>query len=1320
MLRSRRRATVRVAPSQEIASVGLGRTAPWPIGEVEKPPRASLTYRDARCRAHQRSRGPHPVFSMPHQIDSRAGVLRASRASAPCRRSRRDGSRRHGSRCHGIRCDDRQDRSSARVGCTTSARRSLGAVLAFAACTVAQQPPTRLPCDGVEYRIEHWGTEVGLPQNSVTCLAETRDTHLWVGTFGGLARFDGEALHEIVLPDACGLGSIRFLSLHEDPATGDLWIGTLGGGVVRRSGETAAVFGRAHGLPGDSVYAIASDSDDLVWVATEAGVAWFGDGRFHALPELAGVRSLDLARCADGRVVLASIGGAFRLQVGSVERLLDAAVSTVTEDSLGRLWCARQRDVRMCEAGAWRRLEVVGADELRIDTVRADRAGGVWFGTNCGAVRLDAGRVVATLDMSGLRPAGDPDAAVQAILEDRDGSVWIGWSMHGLQRARTAHTHGFRIRARPELSEAYVIASDGCGGLWLGGRGLAQVRDGQMSTVETPGIVCDDVRALLPVDDGLWFADSTGVYHRSGGGIEVFGEEHGLPPVPKRALLRTRADELWVGTDHGLFARRGERFVEVAGGAVERSPVLAMAHGGDDSTWVGGPSGVWLLDRTGQVVEAYRANESLPPCEIRALVPAADDGVWVVTYGCGLLRLSHGSVDRVGSAQGLLDDALCTALRDGDDLFLSSNLGLFRCNLVELDTVARGGGSRVACQRLVGSPRVADEGAGGNQPSACRDRDGTLWFLTIDGVAGVRPSELRSESTALPYCGIRGVVVGDDVVEPNADLVLSPGARDITVRLGGTGFDPAVQPRFQWRLLEADATWQTLATGREVHLQSLPPGEHSFEARSADWRGVWSRPAFLRVVVPQILTERTWFRVTAISAFAALCAGLMLFGVRRGARRSRRLALEVESRTGQLTAEIERHRATTGKLRAVRDELEQRVRQRTDELVESLQRQRQDEVERAQLESRMQHLQRVVGVGALAGGIAHDFNDLLTVVLGSATLLRGDLGDDHAAAGLLDEILEAGRRGSALAHQLLTLSARQVVAKTLLDLNDVVPRFASTLRRVLGDGIRLDIELATQPARVLAAVVQIEQVLRNLADNARDAMPAGGRLHVAVQVVEEQGGRSCVRVAVADDGVGMPPEVRARALEPFFTTKPEARTGGLGLSAVAGIVRQLGGNLSIDSAVGVGTTVAIVVPASDPVVDADRSRSAPRVGGGPILLVEDDPAVRHVVQLLLEELGHEVEAVPSGEAALAALEGRADRYGLVLSDLMMPGLHGIELACALRAAAPTVSLVFMSGCWELLETHQELLGPVLSKPPTIDALRAAIDRSLLGGRAAGA
>jgi two-component system, cell cycle sensor histidine kinase and response regulator CckA len=353
-----------------------------------------------------------------------------------------------------------------------------------------------------------------------------------------------------------------------------------------------------------------------------------------------------------------------------------------------------------------------------------------------------------------------------------------------------------------------------------------------------------------------------------------------------------------------------------------------------------------------------------------------------------------------------------------------------------------------------------------------------------------------------------------------------------------------------------------------------------------------------------------------------------------------------------------------------------------------------DITRRRQLEAQLLQAQKMEAVGQLAGGVAHDFNNLLTVVIGYARLLldRGTMPADSTTP--LTQIFNAGTRAANLTRQLLVFSSNQPVNRVALDLNEVVREISVMLRRVIGEHIKLDVALHADECPVEADGGMIEQVLMNLAVNARDAMQGGGTLTIKTShlTLDESAARGrpgarageFVCVAVSDSGCGIAPEILQKVFEPFFTTKKEGHGTGLGLSMVFGIVKQHQGWIELESTVGAGTCFRIVLPAvpRTDIVPARKTVKPAAVTGGAetMLLVEDDPSVREFAVAVLSGQGYRVLQACSGVDALEVWKWHAPRISLVFSDLVLPdGMGGAELAAKLRKEKPTLRVVLTSG-----------------------------------------
>jgi len=374
-----------------------------------------------------------------------------------------------------------------------------------------------------------------------------------------------------------------------------------------------------------------------------------------------------------------------------------------------------------------------------------------------------------------------------------------------------------------------------------------------------------------------------------------------------------------------------------------------------------------------------------------------------------------------------------------------------------------------------------------------------------------------------------------------------------------------------------------------------------------------------------------------------------------------------------------------------------------------------------ELEEQLRQSQKMEAIGSLAGGIAHDFNNLLTAIAGYGGLALAAANDDQSGLRSdIQEMLTAAERARQLTRQLLAFSRKQVLQPRVLDLNAVIRGTKSILGRVIGEDIELVLELETTLGQINADPGQIEQVLMNLCINARDAMNGGGRL-----VVETLNVGSVVALRVADDGHGMTEDVQSRIFEPFFTTKEEGKGTGLGLSTVYGIVQQSGGSISCDSTPGEGTTFSVHLPRFDAQPDGERRvEQACRdsaAGCETVLLAEDERLVRQLVAETLERLGYSVLAAANGADALAQLDAHDGSIDLLLTDVVMPGMNGRELAELVRERRPETRVLFMTGYAEDAVSSHGVLQPgteLLEKPFTTAALGAKV-RAVLDAVTAG-
>jgi PAS domain S-box-containing protein len=376
--------------------------------------------------------------------------------------------------------------------------------------------------------------------------------------------------------------------------------------------------------------------------------------------------------------------------------------------------------------------------------------------------------------------------------------------------------------------------------------------------------------------------------------------------------------------------------------------------------------------------------------------------------------------------------------------------------------------------------------------------------------------------------------------------------------------------------------------------------------------------------------------------------------------------------------------------------------------------------DRKRLEAQLLQSQKMEAVGRLAGGVAHDFNNMLTVIAGYNRMILDDLSPLDPLRGCAEEVLKAADRAAALTRQLLAFSRRQIMQPCVMGVNETVERTENMLRRLIGEDVELVLALAADAGNIRADPNHIEQAIVNLALNARDAMPNGGRITVETANVhlDETYTRThlgmqpgdFVMIAVSDNGKGMDAETRRRIFEPFFTTKAAGKGTGLGLATVYGSVKQLGGDIWVYSEPGRGTTFKlyfprVAEPTAVPATDSPDAAEVPRTET--IIVVEDEQAVRDLTVKMLRKLGHTVLPAANGAEAIAAAKSYSGRIGLLVTDVVMPNMSGHQVAEQLLELRPDLKVLYLSGYTDNTVVHHGVLEDgvaFLPKPFSREAL----------------
>ncbi len=779
---------------------------------------------------------------------------------------------------------------------------SLAATLALLASPARALDPTRPPHEFARtvFREE-------LPQASVLALLQSAEGYLWLGTYEGLARFDGVAFQVWDRQTFPAMRTNVALCLAED-ASGAIWFGTSRGGVGRLKDGAVEVLGRESGLPSDDVTSLFRDRSGAVWIGTDRGVARWSDGRLDAF--------------------------------GAEDGFVRGAVLAFAESADGTIW-AGGPGLRVYREGRWRDSEVPGGVDLPITALAADADGTLWIGSISGVTRMSRAGTRTFRIGDGL--AG---GWVRCLLRDRHGTTWAGTEGRGLFRLRGEKVEAFSPVVEEKATDFVLsLLEDREGSLWLGTRGgLIRMREGAFASLgpeqgllgelartvfqDSSGRVwigtdggglhlveggrCTPMNARLRIgsrrvrtigeDPGgaLWVGTSgEGVFRVRNGRTERIGRSEGLADEDVRMVARTRDGTMWVGTRTGLAAFRKGRARPSDDLTARAGGTNALLEASDGSLWIGTAGRGLLVSRNGAIT-SITAAAGLAGDTVFSLYEDAEGTVWVGTAD-GLSRVRGGDVTTFRAAEALARDQVFSILEDEVGcLWMSNNRGVYRYPsgaLAKADASALGPFGRLSFGVADGMPSRQCNGT--TQPAALRALDGRLWYPTANGVAIADPKRLRP-STPPPPVVVQKTVVDGAAVPFSKAVVLRPGARRLEIDFAAPYLSAAGRLSYWHRLVGFDDEW-SVTRRRSADYTAIPPGRYEFQVKAVGDAGLESpRATSVEVRVLPRLTQTVPFRVAAALAALLLVYALHRLRVRRMATQERLLNRLVTEKTEEL------------------------------------------------------------------------------------------------------------------------------------------------------------------------------------------------------------------------------------------------------------------------------------------------------------------------------------------------------------------------------------------------------------------------------------
>ena len=995
-----------------------------------------------------------------------------------------------------------------------------------------------------QYQHDRWTTADGLPNHAIDWIARTPDGYLWLGTEGGLLRFDGVRFTAFDRNNTPALQGISYptIPLHVD-RHGVLWIATSTGLVRYKEGQ----FTRSADSPHPNTATIqrmVEDRAGRLWVAEQdidGPIYEIRDGRLVApdsqsgLPTRVSALATDsagdvwvatieraLLRIHDGRVVPVLPKNAMPPGVANLYVSRDGVVWVGTQRGFGRL---TQKRFEFHQLGAG----LVGY----VSAFAEDAAGDVWIGTvGMGVLRWHAGHLERFDRRDGLSRD-----QVTSLLVDREGSIWVG-TRGGLDRLRRGAVATFTPRnGGPPFADPGALLWER-GRFIVGGATTGLIAGRPSAWQPLPGAEAAARRKIWTVAQGkrgIWVGgDDTLTLYRPGTAPRTYTARDGLAGKWVLAVAEDSLDRVWVGTNQGLFRLTNERFrAFTTADGLPNVYVRALVVDRQGAVWAGTNGGVARI--VGDSIKSWGMADGIAGPIVFSIRETRDGSMWIGTSG-GLTRVRNGRLMPIGSEQGLPGEMVMAIEEADGDLWIATGSGISRVPLAELNAVADGRAQRVHATTFGtrdGLP--ATEVVAAAQPLSAQTPDGRLWFSTAAGLAVVDPRHVPRNAIA-PAVHIEELSA--DGLRLTRDTSATPvqvpaGTRRLTLRYTATSLLFPDRVRFRYQLVGYDRAWvDAPSSERDVSYTNLHPGPYTFRVIAANDAGVWNTDgaSFTFTVAPAFY-QTIWFRVLCAAALVAVALSAHHVRVR-----------QLERRTEE--------------------------RKRADEVL-------------ATLRAELAHATRASSLATLTASIAHEVSQPLSgIVTNASTCLRMLSNDQPNVSGATEaarRLLRDGNRASDVITRLRALFSRKPPAAEPVDLNDVAREVIALSRSDLQRArVALGLDLAADLPVVMGDRVQLQQVISNLLRNACDAVhDVAGRPREVV-ITTSRDGDDRVTLSIRDSGVGFGPNGVERLFDAFYTTKPDGM--GIGLSVCRSIIENHRGRLWALPNEGPGVTFAFSIP----------------------------------------------------------------------------------------------------------------------------------------------